>query len=116
MTKEGGGIVADEYEYEENYRVLCIAVVTQVIEEYKEALRNNVEHRIKYYERWLKSDWCFLLSGMDGEYIIEGVRKAVQAEKADRGNDGKGTKKVYKTAYKESEHESEKYWKEKEGI
>ena len=95
--------------YEENYRFLCVAVVTQVIEEYKDALRNNIEYEISYCERWLKSDWCYLLSGMDGDYIIKSVRKAVQDEKADRRNDSKGTSKVYKKVDKESKHTIKKH-------
>ena len=102
--------------YEENYRFLCVAVVTQVIEEYKDALRYNVEHRIHYYEKWLRSDWCYLLSDMDGDYIINSVRKAVQDEKADRRNDSKGTSKVYKKINKESKHKIKEYRKKKESI
>ena len=95
--------------YEENYRFLCVAVVTQVIEEYKEALRNNVSHRIHYYEKWLNSDWCYLLSGMDGEYIMQSVRKVVEDEKANRGNDSKGITEVYKKVNKKSKYKVKKY-------
>ena len=102
--------------YEENYRFLCVAVVTQVIEEYKDALRNNIEYKISYCERWLKSDWCYLLSGMDGDYIIKSVRKAVQDEKTDRGNDSKGTSKVHKKINKKGKYTHTEYWKEKKGI
>ena len=102
--------------YEENYRFLCVAVVTQVIEEYKDALRNNIGYKISYCERWLKSDWCYLLSGMDGDYIIKSVRKAVQDEKADRGNDSKGTSKVYKKINKESKYKTKEHREKKESI
>lgn len=95
--------------YEENYRFLCVAIVTQVIEEYKQALRNNAKHRIDYYEKWLKGDWCFMLSGMDGDYIIKSVRKVVQDEKTNRGNDSKRVEEVYKKVDKESKHQNKKY-------
>lgn len=102
--------------YEENYRSLCVAVVTQVIEEYKDALRNNEKYRIGYYEKWLKSDWCYLLSGMDGDYIIRSVRKVVQDEKTNRGNDSKRITEVYKKINEESKHKIKKYRKEKKNI
>lgn len=95
--------------FEENYRFLCVAVVTQVIEEYKDALRNNLKPRILYYEKWLRSDWCYLLSGLDGDYIINSVRKAVQDEETDRRNDSIGVEKIHKKTYKKSKYKVKKY-------
>ena len=103
--KKGGDTMA----FEENYRFLCVAVVTQVIEEYKDALRNNLKPRILYYEKWLRSDWCYLLSGMDGDYIINSVRKAVQDEETDRRNDSIGVEKIHKKTYKKSKYKVKKY-------
>ena len=73
----------------ENYRMLAVAIVESMIKKYKTALRHNRKYDIDYCERWFKSDWCYLLSNMDGDYIIKSVRKVVQDEKTDRGNDSK---------------------------
>lgn len=95
--------------YEENYRFLCVAVVTQVIEEYKDALRSNNIYKIRSCEKWLRSDWCYLLSDMDGDYIIKSARKAVQDEKTDRGNDSKGITEIYKKVNQKSKYKVKKY-------
>lgn len=81
--------------YEANYHSLASAIVEPVIEEYKKALRMNDTYTIKRCERWFMSEWCYLLSSMDGDYIINACRKVVQNEKTNRRNDSKGTKKVY---------------------
>ena len=81
--------------YEANYYSLASAIVENVIEEYKKALRVNNKYEIRRCERWFMSEWCYFLSGMDGEYIINACRKVVQNEKTNRGYDSKGTKKVY---------------------
>ena len=99
--------------YEANYYSLASAVVEPVINEYKKALKANDTFTIKRCERWFMSEWCYLLSGMDGDYIINACRKVVQDEKTNRRNDGKRTKKVYikrdeKSKYKAKEHSKKK--------
>lgn len=81
--------------YEENYYKLASAIVEPMIQEYKQALRCNITSDIARCERWFMSDWCYLLSGMDGTYIINACRRVVENEKSNRRNDSKGTKKVH---------------------
>ena len=88
-----GGEVVD---YMENYRMLAVAIVEGMIKKYKTALRHNRKCDIEYCERWFNSDWCYLLSDMDGDYIIKSIRKAVQDEKTNRRNDSKRITEVYK--------------------
>lgn len=58
------------------------SIVIQAIDDYREVLRTQ---RIRYtshkkynqteLENFFRSDWCYLLSGYDGEELIELIRK-----------------------------------------
>lgn len=90
---------------DENYKALAVAIVEDMITEYKKALRRNSKYRIDYCERWFKGDWCYFLSGMDGDYIIKAVRKVVEDEKnSNRRNDSKAIKKIYRKINKKSQY------------
>lgn len=89
--------------------MLAVAIVEGMIKKYKTALRHNRKYDIDYCERWFNSDWCYLLSDMDGDYIINSVRKAVQDEKTDRGNDSKRVAEIYKKINEKSKYKIKKY-------
>lgn len=96
--------------------MLAVAIVSSMIKKYKTALRHNRKCDIDYCERWFRGEWCYLLSNMDGDYIINSVRKVVQDENANRRNDSKRTSKVHKKINKKSKYTHTEYWKEKKGI
>lgn len=96
-------------DYAENYKMLAVAIVSSMIKKYKTALRHNRTYEIEYCERWFRGDWCCLLSGMDGDYIIRSVRKVVQNEKANRRDDSKRTTKIYTETNEKSKYKNKKY-------
>lgn len=54
---------------------LANAIVTQAAKDYEDALRNENAGRIKECERFFRSNWYRQLTTVDGEYLIERLRK-----------------------------------------
>lgn len=59
----------------ENVRV---GIIKQAIYDYKTALAQDNEGKAKHLEKWFLGEWGQLLSGCNGEYIIEKVRKEMK--------------------------------------
>ena len=67
---------------EEAFEHFAKSIVIQAIEDYRDILNNN---RIKYVsnkkynkteiEKFFLSDWCYLLSGCDGQWLIKEIQK-----------------------------------------
>ncbi len=67
---------------EEAYEHLAKSIVIQAIEDYRKILHNP---RVNNYQRvrgnklalesFFRSDWCYLLSGYNGEYLIEIIQE-----------------------------------------
>lgn len=60
---------------EKNYLRLAVAIAKSVVCEYRSALESGNESRISYLERELRSDHFHMISGLDGDAVIEQVRK-----------------------------------------
>lgn len=97
-------------EYLENYKNLAVAIVTSMIDEYKTALFINDKYTINKCEKWFRSDWCYMLCDMDGDYIIKSVREVVQNEKNNRRNERKGVEEIYKTFDEKGKYTNTKHW------
>ena len=65
------------FKSKDGYGNIRIAIVNQAIIDYKKALRTDNETKITALERWFKSEWGEMLSGYNGAYIIEKVKKEV---------------------------------------
>ena len=63
------------------YEVLAEAIVLQAVDDYREALRGKgirgiaPEVIINECERFFRSDWYNILTTIDGEYLIQNIRK-----------------------------------------
>ena len=78
-------MIAKQIEYltvDEAYEHFAKSIVIQAIEDYRQILRNK---RIKYVsstkwnqtevEKFFLSDWCYILSGYDGQRLIDTIRE-----------------------------------------
>lgn len=67
------------------YEKLAAAVVMQAVKDYRKALRacrkspssHYVKSQTEALERFFCSDWFLLLTDLDGEMVIERIRKEV---------------------------------------
>lgn len=64
----------------ENYQELANAVVERAVADYRMVLRNQpIEYgrtvTVGSCERFFRSEWCRLLTRVDGEYLISEVKK-----------------------------------------
>jgi hypothetical protein len=81
-----GGVKVDNkkkygiYKTTNGYGNLRVAILEQAIKDYKRALRRGNNYKITALERWFLSEWGELLSGNNGAYIIEKVKKEIAAE------------------------------------
>lgn len=64
----------DVTEYEA-WHNLANAVVLQACKDYRKAVANRNYGEIASIERFLRSDWCYTLTNVDAEYLIETLRK-----------------------------------------
>ena len=72
------------------YQALANAIVELAVKDYKKALKahskhpNNKEYadEVKSLERFFRSCWYGTLTDLDGEYLINGVRRMVLQEVA----------------------------------
>jgi hypothetical protein len=62
----------------DGYENVRHAIVKQAIEDYARALIRGDKYKIITLERWFVSEWGQMLSGYNGEYIIEKVKKEVK--------------------------------------
>lgn len=60
------------------YKNLRIAILIQAIDDYKIALIDRDNGEIRHLENFFLSDWGEMLSGCNGELIIEIVRKDIK--------------------------------------
>lgn len=73
---------SEQISISEAYQRLGVAIVMEVVKDYRSALRAvkaGKEERtaeVLKLEKWLRSEWAYALSGgADGDFIIEEVRK-----------------------------------------
>ena len=74
----------------EPYQALANAIVEQAVKDYKKALKrhfcfpNNKDYanEVASLERFFRSGWYGTLTDLDGEYLINGVRRMVLQEVA----------------------------------
>lgn len=59
----------------DGYGNVRIGIIKQAIDDYRRALRKGNLYKIEALERWFLSEWGEMLSGYNGAYIIEKVRK-----------------------------------------
>lgn len=65
---------------EDSYERLANAIVIQAVNDYRSALklakRNpSAEHDVKELERFFRSEWYSVLTGVETEYLIEKLRQ-----------------------------------------
>lgn len=71
----------------ENYENLANAVVLQAVRDYRTALKalklnpsnRSAQIETESIERFFRSDWCKVLTSVDGEMLIRALRKEVDA-------------------------------------
>ena len=74
----------------EPYQALANAIVELAVKDYKKALKrhhrfpNNEDYaaEVKSLERFFRSGWYGMLTDLDGEYLITGIRRMVRKEVA----------------------------------
>ena len=72
------------------YQALANAIVELAVKDYKKALKrhyrfpNNEDYaaEVKSLERFFRSGWYRMLTDLDGEYLMTGVRRMVCKEAA----------------------------------
>ena len=74
----------------ESYQALANAIVELAVKDYKTALKYHFRHPDKQeyendvasLERFFRSGWYGMLTDLDGEYLMNGVRAMVRKEVA----------------------------------
>ena len=74
----------------EPYQALANAIVELAVKDYKKALKRHYRFpdsedyvaEVKSLERFFRSGWYGMLTNLDGEYIMAGVRRMVRKEVA----------------------------------
>ena len=61
----------------DGYKLLSAAIVERALLDYRTALTEKDEGKIRECERFLRSQWFDLLSDLDGEKLIAMVRRNV---------------------------------------
>ena len=72
------------------YQALANAIVELAVKDYKKSLkrhyrfpnREDYAAEVKSLERFFRSGWYGLLTDLDGEYLMTGVRRMVRKEVA----------------------------------
>lgn len=54
---------------------LANAIILRAVADYRTALKGNDEHVIYECERFFRSEWFMHLTNIDGEFLIEKLRK-----------------------------------------
>ena len=74
----------------ESYQALANAIVELAVKDYKKALKqhhrfpDNKEYadEVASLERFFRSGWYGMLTDLDGEYLMAGIRRIVRQEVA----------------------------------
>ena len=74
----------------EPYQALANAIVELAVKDYKKALKAHSKHlhnkeyadEVKNLERFFRSGWYGMLTNLDGEVLMTGVRRMVRQEVA----------------------------------
>lgn len=69
-----------------NCDVLCQAIVSKAVEDYRNAMNDNRKQKARALERWFLSDWGQCLSNCNGELIVERLRNESVADRKTRRN------------------------------
>ena len=72
------------------YQALANAIVELAVKDYKKALKQHYRFpdnedyaaEVKSVERFFRSGWYGMLTDLDGEYLMTGVRRMVRKEVA----------------------------------
>lgn len=64
------------------YENVRVGILNQAIYDYKTALKKDDNGQIQHLEKWFLSEWGQMLSGGNGSYIIEKVKKEYNDELA----------------------------------
>lgn len=59
---------------------LCNGIVLQAVKDYRTALSKHDEEGAKSMERFFRSPWYKHLTNVDGEYLIEKIRKEYEKD------------------------------------
>ena len=65
-------------ELTEEFENLANAIVKQAITDYKQALKRKDKFCIVRIEQFFRSNWCFELTGVSGDFIIRKVKDEVE--------------------------------------
>lgn len=76
----------------ENYEALANAIIIQAVKDYKDCLRRQLRHpggkeaegRAQYFEKFFHSSWYEMLTDLDPDRLLSGVRELVKNEEAER--------------------------------
>lgn len=74
----------------ESYQALANAIVELAVKDYKKALKQHYRFpsskeyadKVTSLERFFRSGWYGMLTDLDGEYLMVGVRRMVRQEVA----------------------------------
>ena len=74
----------------DSYQALANAVIELAVKDYKKALKQHYRFpnskdyadEVSKLERFFRSDWYEMLTDLDGEYLMAGVRRMVRLEVA----------------------------------
>lgn len=84
------------------YEGIAYSIVKLAIKDYKEALRKRDLIEIDNLERFFRSQWCYELCSIDGQWIIDNIRRQHNDKKANFRNECKRTEDAYKKRNEES--------------
>ena len=85
---------------EDPYEKLANAIIVQASKDYMTNLRKkkrnpgsaSAEHDIRECERFFRSDWYQVLTSVDGEYLMNRLRKEALGTKYDNQSQSEGNK------------------------
>ena len=60
----------------EGWEKLAFEIVKQACADYLEALKKKDEYQQRALEKWFKGEYCYSLCNIEGNVIIEGLKKA----------------------------------------
>ena len=94
MKKQNGALQLQTVSWSSNnhasidgYQILATAILKLAAEDYKKELIKSKKGNLKtrechQLERFFRSDWYEMLSDLDGEFLMAGVRRMVRLEVA----------------------------------